>query len=241
MNIEMGKAPDSIAAGVEQARKEHYEADPINFAPQGSGEWLRERAGKVTASRFKDVLAKKKDGTPMQKREDYLWELVTERLTGSAADHFASTAMQWGSDNEALARMAYEAQTGAMCEEVGFILHPDHEGVGGSPDSLIGMDGGWEGKCPFNSAVHLQTILGGMPEEHRAQVQGLMWITGRAWWDFTSYDPRLPAPFDLYVERIPRDDAFIEKLAEEIDAFQKDVATMMARLAMMGGATTRMN
>ncbi len=69
-----------------------------------------------------------------------------------------------------------------------------------------------------------------MPDEHKAQVQGLMWITGRKWWDFTSYDPRLPAPFDLYIQRIPRDEAFIAMLAEEIGDFLVDVESLLKAL-----------
>jgi hypothetical protein len=198
------------------------EGDPIS-ASQHSAEWFAARCGKVTASRFKDVLAKLKNGSPAEKREAYLWELVIERIMGRAADHFASAAMQWGTDQEMHARMAYEAHTGAIVDEVGFIAHPSLADVGGSPDGLIGEDGGFEAKCPFNSANHLSTILSGMPPEHIAQVQGLMWLTGRKWWDFVSYDPRLPAPFDLYIERIQRDEEFIKTLHEEIVSFLADV------------------
>jgi hypothetical protein len=207
------------------------EGDPItDFAEQGSAAWLRERAGKITASRFQHVIAKLKNGNPAQKREDYLWELVVERLTGAASDHFTSTAMQWGTDNEEGAERAYAARTGAIVERAGFVLHPSMEGVGGSPDGLIRNDGGIEIKCPFNSAIHLRTILDGMPEEHKPQVQGLMWITDRAWWDFVSHDPRLPEPLDTYIQRIPRDPEFIAMMAREVVAFRADVDAMLARL-----------
>lgn len=203
---------------------------------QRSAAWLFARVGHVTASRFKDVLAKLKSGAPAKAREDYLWQIVVEKLTGAPTDsNFVSSAMQYGIDNEHGGEAAYAARTGRMVEAAGFIHHPSIEGVGGSPDGLIGDDGGIEIKCPFNSAVHLQTFLEGMPMEHMPQVQGIMWITGRQWWDFTSYDPRLPAPFDIYIERIQRDEDFIGKMALEIEVFQKDVATMLARLNMMGG------
>ncbi len=199
---------------------------------QGTAEWFKERAGKVTASRFVDVMAKLKNGNPAKARTDYVWELVIERLTGSTVDHFASAAMQWGTDQEANARMRYEAQTGAMVEEVGFVPHATMKNVGGSPDGLIGVDGGVEFKCPFNSAVHLQTFLNGMPEEHIPQTQGLIWITGREWWDFGSYDPRLPEPFDLYVQRVERDDDYIVKLADEVDSVLADVAKTLVELGV---------
>ena len=126
--------------------------------------------------------------------------------------------------------MAYEAATGAMVEEVGFIKHPTLPMVGGSPDGLIGEDGGWESKSPYNTANHIYTILEGMPAEHEAQIQGLMWITGRKWWDFQSFDPRLPAPMNRYVQRIDRNDIFIKQLENEVIAFNAEVAVLVEKL-----------
>ena len=197
---------------------------------QASIEWLMDRCGKVTASRFKDVIDTLKNGKPAAARERYLWEVVIERLTGKPSEHFTSTAMQWGTENEAFARIDYEAKTGAFVVETGFIEHPAIDMCGGSPDGLIGDDGGIEIKCPFNSAVHLGTILNGMPEDHMAQVQGLMWITGREWWDFVSFDPRMPAELQMYVQRIPRDEDFIYAMGEKIEAFQSDAAALIESL-----------
>lgn len=198
---------------------------------QGSAAWLYERVGYVTASRFDAVIAKTKAGKPTAEREKYLWELVVERVTGQPQDHFASSAMQWGTDQEQASRMDYEARTGAMVEQVGFLKHPTLPMVGGSPDGLIDEDGGWESKSPFNSGIHLQTfIAGAMPDDHRAQVQGLMWITDRDWWDFQSFDPRLPEPLCRFVQRIERDDAYIAALETEIVAFSAEVAAIVKKL-----------
>lgn len=202
----------------------------VEPAAQGSGAWLYERCGYVTASRFKDVLDFTKAGKPGAKRTAYLWEVVIERLTGQPADHYSNAAMEWGTEQEPRSRMAYEAFSGHMVEEVGFLKHPTLPMVGGSPDGLIGDDGGWESKSPFNSAVHLGTVLNGMPEDHAPQVQGLMWITGRQWWDFTSYDPRMPGALGMYVQRIERNDEFIVNMEKEIIEFQAEVAALIARL-----------
>ncbi len=197
---------------------------------QGSAAWLFERCGYITASRFGAVVDKTKAGKPTAEREKYLMELVIERITGQPQDHFTSSAMQWGTDQEKASRMDYEASTGRMIEEVGFIKHPTLPMVGGSPDGLIGEDGGWESKSPFNTANHIYTLLKGMPLEHVAQVQGLMWLTGREWWDFQSYDPRLPEPLCRYVQRIPRDEKYIEAMEAEIIAFSAEVAAMTKEL-----------
>ena len=205
--------------------------DFIQRAEQGSAAWLYERVGYVTASRFGAVIAKTKAGKPTAEREKYLMELVIERITGQPQDHFTSSAMQWGQDQEKASRMDYEAGTGRIIEEVGFIKHKTLPMVGGSPDGLIGEDGGWESKSPFNTANHIYTLLQGMPEEHIPQVQGLMWITGREWWDFQSFDPRLPEPICRYVQRVPRDEKYITAMESEIITFCAEVAALTKQLA----------
>lgn len=218
--------PEIVAKALaDMERQEQSDA-----AQQGTAAWLFERVGFCTASRFQDVIAKTKAGKPTAKREDYLMELVVERLTGQPSDHYTSAAMQWGADQEDHSRMAYEAATGAIVDRVGFIKHPKLHWVGGSPDGLIGDDGGWESKSPFNSAIHLYTVLEGVPEEHLAQMQGLMWITGRQWWDFQSFDPRLPEPLNRYCVRVPRDNQFIAMLEAEVIVFNQEVDERLRKL-----------
>lgn len=190
---------------------------------QGTPEWLAARAGHCTASRFCDVLARLKGGGEAASRRAYKLQLVTERLTGMPCESYKNAAMEWGTATEPFARAAYETARGLMVDEVGFIPHPEVQWVGGSPDGLIGDEGGIEIKCPHNSVVHVETVSGGMPSEHRAQVQGLMWITGRQWWDFVSFDPRMPDKLQLYVERVKRDRDYIKNLESEVAKFLDEV------------------
>lgn len=194
---------------------------------QGTEAWLKERAGYATASCFVDILAaSKKDGRPLKAREDYLMKLVVERITGEPVPSASSFATNWGHDAEPYARAAYEEETGSIVREVGFIKHPVHAWVGASSDGLVGAKGGIEIKCPHNSAIHLQTWECGMPEHHKPQVQGQMWILGLDWIDFCSYDPRMHAGAEhlkLYRQRIVRDDAYITQL-------EKDVLTFLAQV-----------
>lgn len=171
-----------------------------------------------------------KAGKPGAKRTAYHWELVIERLTGKPVTHWTSAAMEHGTAMEPLARMAYEARTGAIVTQTGFRKHKTLEWVGGSPDGVIEPSGGFEAKCPFNSQHHLQCFLTGMPEEHMAQVQGLIWLHGADWWDFTSYDQRMPEGLDLFVQRIERDDAYIATLGAQIVIFLAEVAATVAGL-----------
>lgn len=194
---------------------------------QGTADWLRARAGHATASRFCDILAvSKKDGKPLKAREDYLMELVVEQITGEPIVSASSFAMQWGTDAEPYARAAYEAATGAMVREVGFAKHKVHKWVGASSDGLVGANGGIEIKSPFNSAIHLATWAGGMPEHHAPQIYGQMWILDLDWVDFCSYDPRMQnggAHLKLYRQRIARDQKYIDGLEENVLNFLAEV------------------
>lgn len=191
---------------------------------QGSQAWLEARAGCATASCFADIIAvSKKDGKPLKARDDYLWKCATERFYGTPTEAFTSRPTDWGKDLEPFAKQAYEMETGFVLEESGFLLHPDIPYCGCSPDGLIGDKGGAEFKAPKDRRIHMQTWLTGMPEGHLPQVQGCMWITGREWWDFNSFDPRAPEGFRLYVQRIYRDEKYILALASHVTDFLAEV------------------
>lgn len=206
----------------------------MNAPAQGSELWLAARAGHCTASRFKDVLARIKSGEAASRRS-YRMQLVTERLTGTPCESYKNAAMEWGNATEPLARMAYEALTGALVDEAPFMLHPTIKWVGASPDGCVDEDGAIEIKCPYQSTVHVETFDRGMPPEHMAQCQGVLWVTDRKWIDFISYDPRMPEHLKLYRERIERDEKYIENLAAEVSTFLEDVdklyTTLMQRAA----------
>lgn len=201
----------------------------LETATQRDDDWYAARCGKATASRFKGVMARLENGAPAADRQRYLTELVVERLTGQPVPAYENAAMRWGTEQEAAARAAYEQRTGVAVEETGFVAH-DVLTAGCSPDGLVDWDGLIEIKCPFNSAVHINTLLNGMPAEHTAQVQGQMWITGRQWCDFVSFDPRMPESLQLHVQRINRDPAFIADLERQVTEFLNEVGAQVEAL-----------
>ena len=50
-----------------------------------------------------------------------------------------------------------------------------------------------------------------------------------------SYDPRMPAEFQFYVERIARDDIFIAALDAEVRAFLQDAEGLINQLREKAG------
>lgn len=201
---------------------------------QRTDEWRALRCGCVGCSRLGDVLAVGKSG-PSATRRNYMAELLCERLTGKPAEHFTSTAMQWGIDTEPLARAAYEARAGVFTLEVPGMMHPEIDGWWGSPDGLIGEDGGLEIKCP-NTATHIETLLTGkINQDYIYQMAGYVEIFGREWWDFMSYDPRLPEHYAVYVRRFMRSELPIAEVKEGVVKFLAELGALQKKLEALHG------
>lgn len=189
---------------------------------QGSPEWHAARAGIVTASEFATVLAKGRGGGESKTRRTYMLRLLGERLTGEVAESYSNGHMERGKALEAEARDAYAFLHDADYVQVGFIRNGD---AGASPDGLIGADGMVEIKTKL---PHLQLdvlLTDEVPSEHIAQCQGALWIAEREWIDFVSYWPKLP----LFVKRIHRDEAYIERLAAAVAEFNAELAQLQQR------------
>jgi len=196
----------------------------IHDCIQGSDEWFKARIGKITASHFSDVLAKK---TGKPKASDYIMRLIGERLTGLKEPNFHNDYMDNGIETEAQAREYYESLYGVKVEQVGFVEL--NENVGCSPDGLVNGDGLIEIKCP-KSTTHLTTILDNkMQTCYTAQVQGQLWVTGRQWCDWISFDPRVTVnPF--FMVRVDRDEKYIAVLEAAVEQFIKDMEIIIAKL-----------
>lgn len=192
---------------------------------QGSHEWHALRLGRVTASRVADVLSGGKGLT----RAAYRNELVAERLTGTpCGSDYTSDAMRRGSEQEPFARAAYELATGCMVDLVAFVEHPRLM-AGASPDGLVGTDGGLEVKNP-DSATHIGYVESGVvPSKYVSQMQWAMACTGRQWWDFVSFDARLPSSLRLLIVRVPRSDEWISKTEAEVARFLAEVDELVER------------
>ena len=201
---------------------------------QGTPEWFAQRLGKVTASRVADVIAKTKTGYSTS-RENYMAQLICERMTGAVAESYTNAAMQWGTDNEPLARAAYEAAKDVLVDEVAMITHPRIDSAGASPDGLVGDDGLVEIKCP-NTATHIDTLMSqAVPTKYNTQMQWQMACTERQWCDFVSFDPRMPTELQLFIKRVPRDNDYIAMLEKEILSFLEELDEKVSKLNDLKG------
>jgi putative phage-type endonuclease len=199
----------------------------MNDIIQGSLEWLELRRGFVTASRVADILAKTKTG-PSASRQNYLIELALQRVTGVVEESYQNEAMLRGTQEEPLARDAYQKETKTFVEELPFVKHKTIEWFGCSPDGIIRKQDGTynllEIKNP-NSATHWSYIKAGEPPtKYKIQMMAQMACTGADWCDFYSYDSRMPEGSRSFLARLPRDNAFIESMENDIKAFLEEVS-----------------
>jgi putative phage-type endonuclease len=195
---------------------------------QRTEEWFAARCGKVTASRVADIIAKTKTGYSTS-RDNYLAQLVCERMTGKPAESYSNAAMSWGTDQEEFARAAYEARMDILVTEVGFVDHPWIAMSGASPDGLAN-EGLVEIKCP-NTATHIDTLLSRtVPAKYITQMMWQMACADRPWCDFVSFDPRLPERHQLFIKRINYDLEMVNLLENSVIQFLGDVDLKIQQL-----------
>ena len=194
----------------------------IHTMEQLTPEWFAVRIGKLTATKFPTMA----NGKP-ETIETLCLKLAAERITGqSCGDDYTNDAMTNGTDVEPLAREAYETTRFVHVNQVGFLELDEFVGV--SPDGLIDEEGGVEIKCPM-AHTHLKYLTAGGEAwtAYRWQVQGALWVSGRTWWDFVSFNPAFPPDKQLLIERVLPDEGALAKLTAGADKCRKRIAEIV--------------
>ncbi len=199
---------------------------------QGSAEWHQARAGIPTASMFAAILKPGKGGAPSVARQAYMNDLAGEIITGEVSEAIRSHYLERGHAQEPDARRAYAFMADVDPMQVGFIRNGPK---GASPDSLVGADGAVEIKSKKAGLLVAYFTGEVIPDEHKAQCQGVLWVAEREWIDFVGYCPKMP----LFVKRAYRDETFIRRLADEVDLFNEDLAETVERVRRLGIAPMR--
>lgn len=197
---------------------------------QSSSEWIAARRGRITASRIRDVLAFNKNGSESAKRYNYRMELIAERLTGIAAEHYVTPAMEHGLELEPWAVAAYEAAFGVRTVKCGFAQHQSLDYSGATPDRLVGEDGILEVKCP-TSVTHLEWLMADeIPEEHKPQMFWEMACTERHWADFVSFDDRMEEGLKFFCKRLQYDAAVVADIQAKVMQFNEEIEQSISKL-----------
>lgn len=191
---------------------------------QGSDDWHALRRGVITASTISRLLTATGKPANNDTSRAQLLQLLAERITGATEPGFYGDDMARGNLLEPFARDLYVKHYQPV-QECGFVS-AEFDGVliGYSPDGLIGDDGLIEIKSP-RAKTHLKSLLSNeAPAEYLPQVQTGLAVTGRRYCDFISYAPGLP----LFVARVKRDEAAIERLVAAAQAAEAQLAELMA-------------
>ena len=195
---------------------------------QGTREWLEARFGRWTASNASRVVTP--GGALSKARDEYQAELLAEWVLQEPVKEFSTDWTERGKAIEADAREYYEFQNDAEVRSVGLIYRDESRMTACSPDGLVGDDGGLELKSPMPETHLLYLARGVVPGKYMPQVQGCLWITGRAWWDWMSYCPMFP-PLLLRVEP---DEKYQAALDKYVPQFIAEMLEARERLSALG-------
>lgn len=190
---------------------------------QCTPEWYAARLGIPTASAFSTILSSNKEAKDKKTRTEYMRKLAGEIITGEPMESYSNVHIERGKVQEDEARDLYAFMTDCDPRRVGFIRNGDR---GCSPDSLVGEDGGLEIKTALPHIQIDRLLRGTLPPEHKAQVQGNIWLCERKFWDFCSYCPKLP----LFVVRVERDEEYIAALSSAVDQFNTELQQLVGQI-----------
>jgi len=169
----------------------------VHNCEQRSKEWYEARLGLPTASCFDRIVTSTGRASSSKAKDRYMHELIAELVLGHETIDYTSVAMDNGIETEPRGIAEYENEFSCTVTPVGFITNDDAT-VGCSPDGLVESKEGLEGpggielKCGL-AHTHVGNLLDSdaFRKKHWQQVQGAMWVTGRAWWNLVSYFPSM--------------------------------------------------
>ena len=232
------RTPNEFVADIRNARSapavKPAEIEVFDEIKQGSEEWYRIKLGTPSASNFRIMMAKGKDGEESLQRAELMRKLAGEILTGRVAEGKIQTAaMMRGNEMEPAARDYYARTNFVELRRVGFIRRrlPSGNWAGCSPDALIGNRKALEIKtlAPHLMIERLETGAGA-PNEHRAQVHGTMWIADLEEVDLLLYYEGMPVAPKFTIRR---DETYIAELAKAVERFEYETRMLVEKIRRM--------
>ena len=193
-----------------------------------SPDWFKTRQGSFTGSEIYKLMteprtkAAKEKGELSEGANTYVLEKVWEKLSGRTKGGVDNFATEWGNENEPKAVLWYEKLTGRKCEETNLLYSKEYPYISGTPDRFVGEDGMIELKCPFNGANHLKhcfiTDSEYFKSEHNDyywQMMCYLYLSGRQWCDFVSFDPRIDSDLGMFIYRVERNEGDVSQMLEK--------------------------
>lgn len=186
---------------------------------QGTDAWHQARCGLITCSELNLILTPTLKPANNENTRKHIYELAAQRITQYVEPTYIGDNMLRGWEDEIKARDLYSNHYEPVKEVGGMVRDFGGYRVWGSPDGLVGDEGGIECKSRIQK-YQIQAIASGdMPEEFALQVQGLLWISGREWWDFISYSGGLP----MFVKRVLPDERYQQAIRDACESTEEKI------------------
>lgn len=192
---------------------------------QGSPEWYRIRSRIPTSSEFHNVITPER-GQLAKARLKYACRILAGRLLNWQADSLEKIEnIADGKTNEPLAVAALEEIYEIDTRPVGLITTTDLR-FAASPDRVaaVSRDGDSvgivvEAKCP-TIPTQMERLIFSDNDAYKAQRQGHLLISEADKAIFVSFHPQMP----LYKVETGRDEPFLKKMADCLEAFWEELA-----------------
>lgn len=127
-------------------------------------------------------------------------------LAGAESEFKMNPAVQHGTDTEPAALECLARNQGYEIYETGSVQHKEYTFLRGSPDGLVGLDGGVEAKCPYY-AKEPYSVFDPKKKMYLWQCYGVMEVCDLEWIDFICY----LNDDNFTIERVERKEGFLEE------------------------------
>lgn len=179
--------------------------------------WWESRRGLPTASEFHRIITPAKADYAESKADTYIAEIVATALGWKKSSPDTEDTNRGRTlEDQALRWLSF--RHGIKSRKVGFLLADDLES-GSSPDAMVaGSVVPVEVKAPDLHTLIGWKMEGGLPEKHRAQCHGHMWVTGADACIFVGYAIH-PSVDNMMIE--VKRDGYTDKLGKALERFTK--------------------
>jgi len=195
---------------------------------QRTNEWYAHRRGRITASRMADLMAKTKSGYAAS-RQNYIMQLVLERITGKTEPTYQSEAMTRGIELEPIAIERYEAENMVEVLPAEFRVHPTIPYLGGSPDGLA-TDRLVEVKCRGAKEHYAYLTTGKIEQRTVIQTHLCMMCYEMEKCDFISFHPDFPEHLQLWTQTIHLNEDIVSEILTEAKLANDEINMIIENL-----------
>jgi len=183
----------------------------------------------ISASQTKSLMVDGKLRPPFGRGAITYSRWLARDIVGIQNDEIESPDIDRGNELEDEAVSFFEATFFVEGQRPEFIIHPDIEFFGGTPD-WMDSDFGIDIKCPNQKNHHDNIIEGIQLDDYKHQFQSYMAITGFKKWGLVSYNPTFTDNAKLAVSWMVRDEEYIKKLLQRVKLFYPIVMEEVEKL-----------